>query len=73
MRVDDLPRGLCSAILILRKSGKVRVRGEILIKGDVKRLVVQQSPKKTYAPGTRVSWYRKEANAVFKPLNIIDS
>jgi len=60
VKISEFPTGLCSVTLVLRKNEKVRVRGKVIEKKSGKYLIVNQSPKQSFGPGTKVLWYRKE-------------
>lgn len=59
--ISDLPIDSISASLILRNGKEVMVQGKVIKEKGKKYLIVEQSPKKSYGPGTRVrSWGKTE-------------
>lgn len=54
MKISDLSMGTCSVTLMLRNGEKRRVRGRVTEEAGMKYLITQQSPKKSFGPGTKV-------------------
>jgi len=60
-KIKDLPEGRYRVTLNLRNQGELRVRGEIIEdRGGNRHLHTQNSPKRSFAPNTNVSWFREE-------------